>query len=151
MKIEVTNNLAKADIETVSKGLEQHSVNLTPPYEKQELGVFVRDGDGNLLGGLTGSTLWGWLYIKLLWVDDGQRGTGLGRRLVQSAEEEAVRRGCFAAYVNTFSYQAPDFYEKLGYQVFGQLDDFPQGYQRVYLNKRLTTFDTSPVTCSSRA
>jgi GNAT superfamily N-acetyltransferase len=70
-------------------------------------------------------------------VADGERKLGLGRTLMERAEQEAVLGGCLHAYVDTFSFQAPGFYEKLGYERFGVLDDFPPGHQRIFFVKSL--------------
>jgi len=84
-----------------------------------------------------GSTYWGWFYINLMWVKDEFRGQGYGHRLLMLAEEEARKRGAKNAYLDTFSFQAPDFYKKLGYQDFGELGDFPAGHTRYFLKKEL--------------
>ncbi len=110
-----------------AKGLPER--NTTP------VSVTVEAG-GNLVGALTGCTFWGWLSIEKLWVDEKYRGQGLGRGLVMRAEREAISRGCGAAVVDTFTFQAQGFYEKLGYCVFGELADFPFGYGRRYMCKR---------------
>ena len=81
-------------------------------------------------------TQWNWLFIKLLWVSEELRGQGFGRALMSSAEQEALARGCTNIYLDTFSFQARDFYERLGYEVFGQLTDFPPGHKRYFLQKR---------------
>jgi len=70
-------------------------------------------------------------------VEDAARGQGLGRRLIGLAEDEARRRGCRHAYLDTTSFQARPFYEKLGYRLWGQLEDFPQGHTRYFLQKAL--------------
>jgi GNAT superfamily N-acetyltransferase len=90
-----------------------------------------------MAGGLIGETYWNWLHIELLWLEEGLRGRGYGQRLVIMAEDEARRRGMKHAYLNTFSFQAPDFYERLGYQRFGTLEDFPPGHKRHYYRKDL--------------
>ncbi|MFQ5421889.1 MAG: GNAT family N-acetyltransferase [Anaerolineae bacterium] len=136
MAFEITEIPNPMDLQILTDGLNQTNAEFALPYEKRELAVWYRE-NGRLLGGLSGSTVWGWLYINLLWVDETQRGSGLGRKLVLAAEEEAIRRGCRAAFLNTFSFQACGFYEKLNYTVFGQLDDFPPGHQRIYLQKWL--------------
>ena len=92
---------------------------------------------GRLLGGLWGRTSWDWLLIELLYVSPELRGAGWGRRMVKAAEEEAARRHCRAAWVDSYSFQAPGFYEHLGYSVFGKLDDYPAGHQRFFLSKKL--------------
>jgi GNAT superfamily N-acetyltransferase len=78
----------------------------------------------------------GWLFIRYLWVSDSLRGRGIGRELMAGAEAHALERGCHSAWVDTFSFQAPGFYPKLGYEVFGELD-YPPGHKRIFLRKRL--------------
>jgi GNAT superfamily N-acetyltransferase len=104
----------------------------------QPLDIFVRDQDDEIIGGLIGNTYWGWLAINLLWIHERMRGLGLGSRMVIAAEQEALRRGCHGAHVDTMSFQAPDFYLKMGYEIFGQIDDIPVSYSRYYLKKKLT-------------
>lgn len=107
----------------------------------QPLELYVRDADGTLLGALIGSTYWGWLEIDKLWLDERLRGQGYGRRLMAQAEATAIRRGCQRAYVTTFSFQAPGFYERLGYVVVGRLDDYPPGAAFYGLRKALAAPD----------
>ncbi|NTU64122.1 MAG: GNAT family N-acetyltransferase [Chloroflexi bacterium] len=76
-------------------------------------------------------------YIDLLWLKEELRGRGYGHRLLMLAEDEARQRGATHAYMDTFSFQAPDFYQRHGYQVFGELKDFPHGHQRYFLTKQL--------------
>jgi GNAT superfamily N-acetyltransferase len=99
--------------------------------------LFVFDPDNAVVGGLIGSTYWNWLYIDLLWVREDLRGHGHGRRLLELAETEAFQRGARSAYLDTFSFQAPDFYMQAGYEVFGELHDFPEGHQRYFFRKQL--------------
>jgi ribosomal protein S18 acetylase RimI-like enzyme len=93
----------------------------------EKLDIFLHDVEGRLRGGLVASTYWGWLEIDDLWLDEGLRGRGYGRRLMAMAEEEARRRGCRRAGVRTFQFQARGFYERLGYRVVGVLEDYPPG------------------------
>jgi GNAT superfamily N-acetyltransferase len=90
-----------------------------------------------IVGGLWGSTWFSYLRVDLLFVPESMRRLGMGRKLMMEAEAEAIRRGCCAATLDTFSFQAPGFYEKLGYSVFGTLSDYPCGHSRFYLTKRL--------------
>jgi GNAT superfamily N-acetyltransferase len=92
---------------------------------------------GKVIGGLVGETYLDWLAIEILWIDDEHRRTGLGRQLVEKAESEARKRGAQNVYLNTFSFQAPGFYAKLGYTEFGRLNDFPQGHSRHWMMKTL--------------
>ncbi len=103
---------------------------------RSPLGVFARRGD-EILGGVDGYTHWQWLYVSHLWVRDDMRGEGVGRHLMTTIEHRAWRRGCCGSWLDTFSFQAPDFYEAIGYRRFGELPDFPPGSHRYFLWKRL--------------
>jgi GNAT superfamily N-acetyltransferase len=77
------------------------------------------------VGGLIGETNWDWFYLDLLWVKDELRGRGYGHSLLTHAGGEARQRGAKNVYLDTFSFQAPNFYKQHGYQVFGELQNFP--------------------------
>lgn len=98
--------------------------------------VVLSHRDGELVGGLIGNTNWNWLFVKQLWVAESFRRRGIGRRLMIAAEREARQRGCMHAHCDTFDFQALPFYRKLGYSVFGQLEDYPAGHTRFFLQKR---------------
>ena len=103
-----------------------------------DIGVYVRDDKGVMLGGLIGVRKGDWLNIKYLWVSDDVRGSGIGSQLIKTAEDEARRKGCTHALVDTVSFQARPFYEKQGYQLQLSLQDYPYpGMQRHYLTKAL--------------
>ena len=106
-------------------------------YQSQTLCFALYNEDEEVLGGVIGSTYWNWLEIHLMWVREDLRGQGYGERLLTLAEEEGQRRGANAVFLDTFSFQAPGFYEKYGYEVFGTLSEFPEGHQRFYMSKRL--------------
>ncbi len=110
---------------------------VAPPEEYQPLAVVARV-HGDLVGGAVGHTHWGWLFVSHLWVDVAQRGVGLGSALMASIEDAARRRDVGSAHVDTYDFQALGFYERLGYAVFGKLDDFPVGHTRFFLQKSLT-------------
>jgi predicted N-acetyltransferase YhbS len=131
---------AKPSPETIAlihNGMRRHTASHVGPEEDQELSILARTDEGEVVGAVLGRTGRGWLYMGTVWVDERYRGQNLGRQLIEAAEAEARRRGCRAAHLNTFSYEARPFYEKLGYVVFGTLDDFPQGHQRHFMYKRL--------------
>ncbi|HEY5801084.1 MAG TPA: GNAT family N-acetyltransferase, partial [Burkholderiaceae bacterium] len=88
-------------------------------------------------GGLWGMTGFGWLFVQLLSVPDDLRGQGVGRELMAMAEAEAKARGCSGVWLDTFEFQARGFYEKLGYQQFGEIAEYPPGYARYFLKKTL--------------
>jgi GNAT superfamily N-acetyltransferase len=105
-----------------------------PPYDY--FGLFVRDGAGAIHAGLIGSLYADWLFINLLWVDEGLRRRGIGSALVGEAERRAIGFGCHFAHVDTFSFQGPDFYPRFGYEIFGVLD-YPADHKRIFFKKRL--------------
>jgi GNAT superfamily N-acetyltransferase len=120
----------------VIKGLRAFNTEAVGKFDHQPLTVTLND-KGRIVGGVVAETFLGWMFVKLLWVSDKYRGTGFGRSLMQAAENEAKRRGARNVYVDTFSFQAPEFYSKLGYREFGRLDDFPAGCHRSWLTKAL--------------
>jgi len=103
----------------------------------QNLCFVLQSPDGVIVGGVIGSTYWDWLHVDLMWIKEEFRGCGYGKRLLMQAEDEARQRGARYAYLDTFSFQAPDFYKKYGYEVFGELENFPDGHQRYFLAKQL--------------
>lgn len=107
------------------------------PRDEAPLAIVAYAGDA-VVGGLNGSTHWGWCYIRHLWVEADWRDRGLGRRLLAEAEALARTRQCLGLYVDTFDGGAATFYERAGFARFGRIDDFPPGHTRTFLQKRLT-------------
>jgi GNAT superfamily N-acetyltransferase len=107
------------------------------PSRWKPLGLEAKDEKGKFVGGLTGFTYLGWLYFDILFVDQKLRGNGLGRSLLSKAEIWAKKNGCKYVHLSTMSFQAPGFYRKLGYKLYGQLRPFPKGNVRYYLKKKL--------------
>ena len=109
-------------------------------YTFDPLAVLLSDPDtAAIIGGLWGGTGIGHLHIDLLFVPETLRGRGIGGEIIRSAEKEAVRRGCHGVWLDTFSFQARGFYERLGYTVFGSIDDYPTGHSRFFLKKALAS------------
>ncbi len=123
--------------DAIYRALEDDSLAEIGPMQTRLLAIPLRDSDGVVCGGFWGCTNFSWLHIQMLVVPAAMRGVGLGGRIVKTAEAEARARGCRAARVDRFSFQAAGFYEKLGYACFGVLPDFPPGYSQLYLFKRL--------------
>jgi GNAT superfamily N-acetyltransferase len=97
-----------------------------------------QDGTGDLVGGLVGHTWTTWLHVTYLWVDERHRGTGLGSRLLAEAERVARDdRGCGRVRLETWDFQAPDFYKRHGYDVVCVIEDYPPGITEFTLTKRL--------------
>lgn len=105
------------------------------PREERPFSIRAEDGTGALTGGINGVTHWRWLYVRHLWVAESWRGRGLGRRLMEAAEDLARERGCLGLYLDTFDPAAVAFYQRLGYTTCGGLDEFPPGHRRTWLSK----------------
>lgn len=97
----------------------------------------VKGPDEQALGGVIGIIYWNWLSVDLMWLPEDLRRRGYGQKLLALIEDEARKRGAQHAFLDTFSFQAPDFYKKQGYEVYGELKDFPPGHQRYFMSKRL--------------
>jgi GNAT superfamily N-acetyltransferase len=135
LRVTVDESPPEHDARVVLDGLLAFNVAVLGDPGYRPLGCFVRDADGRALGGLLGHVRWRWLYVAKLWVPDALRGRGLGSRLLAAAEAFAWRHDCLGAYLDTFEYQALQFYEKQGYELFGTLDGYPPGYRQFFVRK----------------
>ncbi|MFD7701489.1 GNAT family N-acetyltransferase [Streptomyces caelestis] len=110
----------------------------TPGERETPLHVWAWDANGDLAGGLVGHTWTAWLHVTYLWVDARHRGAGLGSGLLAEAERvAAAERACTASRVETWDFQAPEFYKRQGYEVVGVIPDYPPGITEYTLTKRL--------------
>jgi GNAT superfamily N-acetyltransferase len=134
-KLVIEDCASEDAISVILEGLHQHAEARGFPHRSLPLTVYLRDQTDEIVGGLHGDMLYGWLYVSLFWVAEALRGQGAGRYLIESAETAALERGCKHAYLNTYSFQALGFYQALGYEIFGELDDFPEGQKRYFLRK----------------
>ena len=126
----------EADAEFIREKLNEYNFNIVPPYNHQVLNLIAREQNA-IVGGLLADLAWGWLYISIFWVAEQKRARGLGSRLLAMAEEIAVQRGCKRANLETHDFQSLVFYQKRGYIIFGQLENFPEGHTKYYLWKNL--------------
>ncbi|MDB5968836.1 MAG: putative acetyltransferase, family [Hydrocarboniphaga sp.] len=108
------------------------------PSQGRPLVVVVRDSANAAIGGLWGSTAYGWLFTQLLVVPTELRGQGVGTQIIRLAEAEAAARGCHGAWLDTFEFQARAFYERIGYVCFGELPNYPEGFSRFFMKKELS-------------
>lgn len=121
----------------IGRGLDEFNIQQAGDYNSQRICFVVQTPDQTIAGGIVAATYWDWLYIDLMWLQADIRGRGYGHRLLTLAEDEGRRRGARQAYLDTFTFQAPDFYQQHGYQIFGVLQDFPAGHQRCFMTKQL--------------
>jgi GNAT superfamily N-acetyltransferase len=121
----------------IGRGVGSYNNERAGEEKFQRVCYVLKDPEGEIAGGILGEIYWDWFYIDLLWVKEPLRGQGYGRSLLTQAEERARRQGAGNVYLDTFSFQAPDFYTKNGYEVFGKLPDFPAGHTRFFMTKKL--------------
>ena len=141
MQIEVTAEPSASDREAILGGLLGF-IRIETGSVPVPLAVLVRDETDAVVGGLVGRTTAAWLYVELFWLPETLRGAGLGRRVMMAAEAEAVQRDCIGVHLDTYDYQAPGFYQKLGYEVFGSIEDHPPGHTRFWMRKRFANSGT---------
>lgn len=115
MKVTVTHTPTEEEKSFVLRGIQEFNRSRFAKAAFEEVAVFCENEEGERIGGLTGVLRGNWLFIHLLWVAEEERGKGIGRALLRAAEEEGRKFGCRFAFVDTFEFQAPAFYEKEGY------------------------------------
>jgi GNAT superfamily N-acetyltransferase len=135
--LELTSEPSAEDLAVIMDGLTAFNEDEVGASERRPLAVLIRDADGKVIGGLSGYTSWGWLFTQLLFIPQSQRSKGMAGRLLQEAEDEARRRGCHGAWIDTFNPIALKAYERQGYEKFGELPGFVTGRTRTFLKKAL--------------
>lgn len=136
--LEIVDNVSAADIARLEDHLDAFNANITGISDACSLSILLTRADGELYAGLHGHTWGKCCQIKLLWIDECERGHGLGTALLAAAEAEARRRDCRQIMLSTHSFQAPDFYAKHGFERITTVADNPIGYADIVMVKRLT-------------
>jgi GNAT superfamily N-acetyltransferase len=137
VQIEVTQNVEPENRQLLARRLQEFNAPYLGSHPFGNLDVYVRDSDGQVVGGLVGEFAFGWLVIRVLWLEERFRRRGIGTRILASAENTAIEKGCHAAILDTMSFQAPAFYEKHGYVRVGLVDGYPGGAQQIFMRKEL--------------
>lgn len=137
ISIHVTEEADEKVQQQILQALVASNQEKTGQNNLKQLAILIQDSNSSVVGGFWGRTAYGWLFTELLFVPRSLRGQGYGTRLMQRAEQEALARGCHSAWLDTFEFQAPAFYERLGYETFGQLENYPAPYARFFMQKRL--------------
>lgn len=137
MKFQVINEEDPVLVNELVDGVRAHVHEQLGDESTLPLSVISRDDNGELIGGVSGRTIYRNFLIGVVWVDKKYRGTGLGRQLMELAEDEAIGRGCLVSQVDTLSIQAPVFYQKLGFEIIGSVPEFPGSPARYFLMKTL--------------
>ena len=135
MNFEITDMIKDQDRETIFQGILEYNLARIEDKNPKDLGIYFQDETGKKLAGLIGDTHGNWLTVKYLWVSEELRGKSIGSQILKQAEETAKHRGCKYAFLDTFSFQAPMFYKKHGYQEVFALEEYPVTGKRYYFTK----------------
>lgn len=133
-KLFIEAELSSEDLKIIEEGLREFNLSKTSE-ENIPINILLKNDDGKIIGGLQGNHNSHWLYINALWVDSTHRGKGYGKQMMLAVEQEAVKRGVTKSYLQTI--HTLDFYQKLGYEIFGVIEDSPAGFNMYYVKKCL--------------
>lgn len=137
LSVAVEDDAPDADVSFVGDQLDAYNQACVGDPGFARLKIFLRDEQREIRGALLGAFYFGWFYVSVLWIDERHRGGGWGEALLRAAEAEAAARGSRGVWLDTFSFQAPGFYRKLGYEEFARLENFPEGHARLSFLKHL--------------
>ena len=126
-----------SDLQFLEDRLYEFNKVATGITDGRDLGIFIRNEEADIVAGAAGHTWGGTCELRQVWVSEALRGQGVGRRLIAMAEAEAIQRDCRQLVLTTHSFQAPKFYEKLGFQVVSAIPDYPLGHSELVFRKLL--------------
>jgi GNAT superfamily N-acetyltransferase len=137
LRIEINETPQEVDYQAILAPLREYNQAQTGLIGTEKLAILIKDDAGATQGGLYAKISGQWLFVELLVVPEVARGQGLGAKLMDKVEALAREKGCQGIWLDTFSFQAPDFYRRLGFSIFGELKDYPvTGYNRFFMQKR---------------
>jgi len=137
LRITIPEYPSEADREAVVAPLRAYNIDRAGDPRIRPVAILLTDDDGNQIGGLWGRCAYDWLFVELLAIPEEHRGGGYGSALIRQAESIACANGCIGIWLDTYDFQAPGFYQKLGFEIFGTLEDHPVGHRHFFLRKRL--------------
>jgi GNAT superfamily N-acetyltransferase len=137
LRIDVRSDPAQEEKDFIFNSLAEFNESQVRDARVREFGIFASNESGAIVAGLLGFTLWNGCFISALWVAETLRQKGIGRQLLATVEEFAVQNDCSHIHLDTFDFQARGFYEKVGFDVFGTIEDYPIGHKRHCLIKKL--------------
>jgi len=134
-KIIKEENIHGSDLQILADGISDYAKFKKDHAPMEAFAYFIRDEKNQIMGGCNGNIAYGWIYVDQLWVAESLRGKGYGTALMKRAEELGKQKGCVSAAVNTMSWEAPDFYKKLGYQIEFERHGLAKNSVYYYLRK----------------
>ncbi len=138
MHIQFMLNPPKNIKDLIYNGLKSFNLKHFPDEAMQSLACVAEDPGGNFLGGLTGQIFTNTLFVEFLWLDDSNRSAGIGSKLMAEVEQQAKQLGVTGIYLDTYTFQAPGFYAKLGFEEVGRYTGFPtRGVDKIFLQKKI--------------
>jgi len=140
MNIKVSDKIDHDSYDKIVEFLVEYNLSKTQHLKNEinkPIEIIVRDSNNEIVGGLYGRSIWGTLEIKTFVVKTESRNKGIGHKLMAEAEKEAKKRFCSFISLDTFSFQAPGFYEKIGFEKIGTEIDFPKGFKKYYYRKEI--------------
>ncbi|MFE4711649.1 MULTISPECIES: GNAT family N-acetyltransferase [Paenibacillus] len=138
--IKITTDGKDTDYDQMCNNLYEYNVRATNGLLKKpgkDINLYLKDDSGNVVGGLFCETWLCGLYLDVFWIADEYRGKGYGKIMIAEAERLGKELGCIFAHTCTFTYQAPEFYKRMGYEVFAVNDEYPEGIKQFFLKKKL--------------
>ena len=138
--MKITKQEVQEDRDFIRMKVIEHNAASLPNEKnspKEQVSFIARNDNGDIIGGVTGTAFWQHMHVDFLWVDPAERGQGIAEQLMQQLETHARSLACRLMIVETFSFQAPNFYKKQGFNEFGVIEDHPAGHSFHYFEKRL--------------
>ena len=139
-ELAIRKGMTKDESAYIQEKLREYNLKTAPPnqeYNYKNIQLVLEDESNKIYGGLIGKIYRFCLFIDVLWISENKRGLSYGRKLLEEAEDMAKKESCTFVHLDTFSFQAPDFYRKNGYEIYGVLDSYKDGIKRYYLKKEL--------------
>ncbi|TFJ92944.1 GNAT family N-acetyltransferase [Lentibacillus salicampi] len=137
--MKIVQQWKQADSDFIREKVIEHNMEQLPDKLKtpnENVSLILKGDSGEIIGGITANIFWHHMHIESLWVDKHVREAGYGSELLKRMETLAIEKGCRFIFLDTFSFQAPEFYQNNGYEVFGTIEDHPKGFNQYFLRKR---------------
>lgn len=142
MVITLEHNPNQEDISMIGSRLRVFNELRVRPENYERVFISVRLEDNTLIGGLIGAIFWDVIHIEVIWTDEPFRNRGIASNLLQKAEVYAITKKCYLTLLDTFDFQAPEFYKKRGYKQVGRIENYPKGHTKYYFEKELREYPT---------